>query len=287
MIKILIDSASDIDLEEAQQLGIELIPIQVRFGEEEFLDGVNLSHKQFFEKLIESTNLPQTSQINVFRFTEKFEEMTKNGDEVIAIVLSSNLSGTFNCAVQASKAFDGRVHVVDSLNACIGERILCQYAIRLVKNGKLSATEIVQELDIKKHNIQLLAVVDTLKYLKKGGRISSVTAFVGEMMSIKPVISITKGKVKIEGKAIGSKKANNLLMQVVEKCGGIDFEMPYALAYSGLSDEYLKKYLSDSEKLWKGKSQNIPSYMIGSTIGTHVGPGAIAVSFFANSKENS
>ncbi|MDE6691276.1 MAG: DegV family protein, partial [Clostridia bacterium] len=166
------------------------------------------------------------------------------------------------------------------IEACIGERILLQYAIRLVKAGK-SAAEVVKELDDKKNKIQLLAVLDTLTYLRKGGRISSVAAIAGEMLSIKPVISIVDGEIKLAGKAMGSRKNNNLLNQLVEKCGGIDFDMPYVLGYSGLSDEYLQKYLKDSEHLWKGKTENVPSYMIGSTIGTHVGPNAIAVAFFA------
>lgn len=281
MIKIVVDSASDIDQQEADELGITLLPMQVRFGEEEFLDGVNLSHRTFFEKLIESAELPKTSQINEYRFEECFENLTKNGDEVIGILLSSKLSGTFESAKRASKKFDGKVFVVDSLNACIGERILCQYALRLVKEGKLSAKEIVDELNEKKTKIQLLAVLGTLKYLKKGGRISSLVAFTGEVFAIKPVISVVGGEVKMVGKAIGSKKGNNLLMQLVEKCGGINFDMPYALAYSGLSDDFLQKYLKDSEALWKGKTENIPTYMIGSTIGTHIGPGAIAVAFFS------
>ena len=282
MIKIVVDSASDIDQQEADELGITLLPMQVRFGEEEFLDGVNLSHRTFFEKLIESAELPKTSQINEYRFEECFENLTKNGDEVIAVLLSSKLSGTFESAKRASKKFGGKVFVVDSLNACIGERILCQYALRLVKEGKLSAKEIVDELNEKKTKIQLLAVLGTLKYLKKGGRISSLVAFTGEVFAIKPVISVVGGEVKMVGKAIGSKKGNNLLMQLVEKCGGINFDMPYALAYSGLSDDFLQKYLKDSEALWKGKTENIPTYMIGSTIGTHVGPGAIAVAFFSD-----
>ena len=285
MIKILVDSASDIDEAEAKGKGIFMLPMQVRFGEEEFLDGVNLSHKQFFEKLIESAELPKTSQINAFRFEEAFEKLTKNGDEVIAIVISSKLSGTFNCAKQAAKKFNGKVYVVDSLNATIGERILCDLALKLVNENKLSAEQIVKILDNKKKDIQLLAVVDTLKYLRKGGRISSVVAFTGQMLSIKPVISIVGGEVKMIGKAMGSKKGNNLLMQLVEKCGGIDFQLPYALAYSGLSDVYLQKYLKDSETLWKDKTKNVPIYMIGSTIGTHAGPNAIAVAFFANEKE--
>ncbi|MDE6946093.1 MAG: DegV family protein [Anaeroplasmataceae bacterium] len=281
MIKIVVDSATDIDLKEAEQFGITLMPMQIMFGEDEYLDGVNLSHKEFFEKLIESDELPKTSQINSFRFEEKFEELTQNGDEVIAIVISSKLSGTYNCAKTAAKSFNGKVHVVDSLNACIGERILCEYAIQLVNEGKLSAVQIVEELNNKKRKIQLLAVLDTLKYVKKGGRISSVVAFTGTLLSIKPVISITNGEVKMAGKARGSKNGNNLLIHMVQKCGGIDFSLPFAVGYSGLSEDYLNKYLNDSAALWKDNVDQVPSYMIGSTIGTHVGPGAIAVAFFA------
>lgn len=287
MIKILIDSASDIDKQEADKKGINIIPIEVRFGEETFLDGVNLSHRQFFEKLIESNELPKTSQINEYQWGEEFKKLTEKGEQLIVITLSSKLSGTYNCAKSAAKNFEGKVFVVDSLSATIGERILCDYALQLIKLGK-SAEEIVRELDEKKKRVQIIAVVDTLKYLRKGGRISTVMAFAGEMLSIKPVISVNDGEVKLIGKAMGSKKSNNLLMQLVEKCGGIDFNMPYGLGYSGLSDEYLKKYLADSEALWKEHLKDvsaIPIYMIGSTIGTHVGPNAIGVAFFALERE--
>lgn len=280
MIKILVDSASDLELAEAEKLGVTLAPMQVRFGKEEFFDGVNLSHREFFEKLIESDELPQTSQINEFRFEEYFKKLTENGDEVIAITISSKLSGTYACAVKAAKKFGGKVRVVDSMNASIGERVLLQYALKLLNYG-LSADEIVEELEKSKQKIQVLAVLDTLKYLRKGGRISAAAAIAGEMLSIKPVISIVKGEVKLVGKAMGSKKGNNLLNQLVEKCGGIDFEKPYTLGYSGLSDDYLKKYLHDSEKLWKDSTDDVPSYLIGSTIGTHIGLNAIAVAFFA------
>lgn len=280
MIKILVDSAADLELAEAEELGITLAPILVRFGKDEFMDGVNITHREFFEKLIESGELPQTSQINEFRFAEYFKNLTANGDDVIAITISSKLSGTYSCAVKAAKKFGGKVRVVDSLNASIGERVLLQYALRLLNCG-LTVDEIVKELNERKQKIQVLAVLDTLKYLRKGGRISAAAAIAGEMLSIKPVVSVIKGEVKLVGKAIGSKKGNNLLNQLIEKCGGIDFERPYTLGYSGLSDDYLKKYLHDSEKLWKGNTDSVPSYMIGSTIGTHVGPNAIAVAFFA------
>lgn len=281
MIKLLIDSASDIDLKEAQNMGINLLPIEVMFGEETFLDGVNLNHNEFFEKLIESDDFPKTSQINSFRFEEEFEKLTSDGSEVLCITLSSKLSGTYNNAVLASKRFNGLVQVVDSLNASLGERILCQYALALIKEGKLSLKEIVEELNVQKLKIELLAVVGTLKYLKKGGRISSVVAFTGELLSIKPVISIINGQVKLVGKARGSKRGNNLLVEKINACGGIDFNFPFATAYSGLSNVFLKKYLEDSASLWQDNTSSVPVYQIGSTIGTHIGPGGIAVAFFA------
>lgn len=283
MIKILVDSASDINLEEANELGISLVSMTISFGDEEYSDGVNITNREFFEKLVESNEFPKTSQINQSTFEEKFTELTADGSEVLCITISSLLSGTHNSACKASEKFGGKVVVVDSLQACIGERILCEYAIGLVKRG-LSLGEIEKLLNEKKMKIELLALLDTLVYLRKGGRISSVAAFAGELLSIKPVISVRLGEVKLVGKALGSKKGNNLLNQLVERCGGIDFEMPYALAYSGLSDQYLRKYLNDSRNLWEGKVEegNIPCHLIGSTIGTHAGPGAIAVAFFEN-----
>ncbi len=283
MIKVLIDSASDITQEEAEKKGIYMIPLEVRFGEDVYLDGVNLLPQQFLEKLVESNELPKTSQINEYRWTEQFEKLTADGSQVIAITISSKLSGTYNSAKMAAKKFPNQVFVIDSLSAATGERVLCDYALRLIAEGK-TANEIAEELETKKKKLQVIAVVDTLKYLRKGGRISTLTAFAGELLSIKPVISVINGEVKLVGKAMGSKKSNNLLMQLVEKVGGIDFEMPYGLIFSGYRDEYLRKYLEDSASLWQehvADMKNIPVYMYGSTIGTHVGPNALGVAFFA------
>ena len=155
MIKIIVDSASDVEKAEAEELGISLIPIKVRFGDEEYSDGVNLTHREFFEKLIESAVMPQTSQINEFAWGESFKQLTADGSEVIAITISSKLSGTYSCAVKAAKKFGGKIHVVDSIQACIGERVLLQYAIRLVKEGR-GAAEIAKELDDKKNKFSFL-----------------------------------------------------------------------------------------------------------------------------------
>ena len=278
-VKLIIDSASDVNENEAQELGITMLPMEVRFGNDEYLDGVNLMPKDFYNRLIESDELPKTSQINPFRFEEEFEKLVANGDEVVVVTISSKLSGTYRSACEASKNFEGKVFVVDSLNATIGERLLCQYAIRLIKEGK-SASEIATELNNSKSKINVIAMLNTLKYLKKGGRISAVTALAGEVFSIKPVVGIVDGEVKMIGKAMGSKKGNNLLNTLVEKKGGIDFDMPYGVVWSGTDNSVLNKYVEDSTHLWEGHTDNVPAYMMGSTIGTHVGPGAIGVAFF-------
>ncbi len=279
-VKLLVDSSSDINMEEAKSMGIDMIPMSITFGEEMYFDGVDISKRQFFEKLIESDELPKTSQINMFQFEEMFESLTTDGSEVVAITLSSKLSGTYESALQAAKKFEGKVFVVDSLNACIGERILIQHAHRLIQNG-ITAEELVERLEEDKHHIKLMALLGTLEYLQKGGRISAVTAVSGAVLHIKPVVSVVDGEVKMIGKAMGSRKGNNLLMQLINESGGIDFDMPYATAYSGLDDSLLQKYLQDSAFIWQDKIESVPSYCIGSTIGTHVGPGAIAVAFFA------
>ena len=280
-IKIVIDSASDISKEEALNLGVELIPMIVSFEKEEYYDGVDLLPKEFYEKLIESDVLPKTSQITPYRFTEVFERLVKEGNDVIVITLSSKLSNTYNSAVLASSEFDGKVLVVDSLNAAVGERLLCELALKLVEKG-LNASEIVDELNDKKHKINLIAVVDTLEYLKKGGRISKTVAFAGELLAIKPVVAVVDGEVKVIGKARGSKNAKNLLNQTIMQKGGINFDLPYGTVYSGLSPLMLEKYIEDHRSVWEAHTSKVPMYIVGSTIGTHVGPGVLGVAFFEN-----
>lgn len=281
-VKLLVDSSSDISREEAGALGIDMIPMSISFDGEEYWDGVDLTKREFFEKLIESRELPKTSQINTFRFEERMQALTEDGSEVVAITLSSKLSGTYANAVQAAEAFGGKVYVVDSLNASAGERILVEYALRLMGEG-MSAGEIAGRLEEARGRIKFIALLDTLEYLQKGGRVSALTAVTGTALHIKPVIAVADGEVKSIGKAIGSRKGNNLLMQTIDKTGGIDFHMPYATVFSGLEDSLLQKYLEDSAAVWQGETDHVPSCCIGSTIGTHIGPGAIGVAFFAKS----
>lgn len=278
-IRLMVDSASDISKKEAEELGITMIPMIITIGNNDYFDGVDLLPEQFYEKLIECNDLPKTSQVTAYRFKETFDELTKDGDEVICITISSRLSGTYDGACLAAHAYEGKVRVVDSMNACIGERLLCLYALRLIKEGH-TMDEIIARLEEKKSKINVIAVIGTLEYLKKGGRISSMVAFAGELLSLKPVIAVIDGEVKVIGKALGSKKGNNLLNKLVQE-KGIDFSMPYGVVWSGLDKTMLDKYVKDSANLWKGNTENVPAYILGGTIGTHIGPGAVGVSFFS------
>lgn len=279
-IKIIIDSASDITPAEAVDMGITLIPMTISFGTDIYLDGIELSQKEFYEKLIECDTLPKTSLIGPQSFEEAFTKATQNGDEVIAITISSKLSGTYSSAVKAASKFGGKVKVIDSMNASMGERLVCEHVLKLIKQGK-SAEEICEAANKAKSKICVLALLNTLKYLKKGGRISSAAAFVGELISIKPVIAIENGEVKLVGKAKGSKNGNNLLTALIDKKGGIDFSMPFGAMWSGMEKSLLEKYITDSENLWKQNTETVPSHRIGPTIGTHIGPGGIGVAFFS------
>lgn len=278
-VRIITDSASDITGDEAKKLGIKVLPLTTIFGEEQYLDGVDLSHEEFFRKLVETDVFPSTSQLPPYDYEKAFAEVKKAGDTAVCITLSSKLSGCYQSAAIASEDYEDCVTLVDSENVCIGQHILVLLAVGLRDEGK-SAEEIARELEKQKKNIRLIALLDTLEYLKKGGRISSAAAFAGTLLSIKPVIAIEDGEVALLGKARGSRNSSNLLSKYIEQSGGIDFDMPYYLAYSGLSDALLRKYISDSAHLYKHKVEELPVGTIGSTIGTHAGPGAIAVAFF-------
>ena len=282
-IRIIIDSASDITKEKALALGLYFMPLKTIFGNEEYLDGITMSHQQFYERLIETEELPTTSQIPPYEYEKVFSSILENGDTAICITLSSKLSGSYQSANIAVADYEDKIHIVDSENVCIGEQILILYALKLREEGK-SVEEIIDSLNKRKKDIRLIALLDTLEYLKKGGRISPTAAFAGSLLSIKPVIAIENGEVAILGKARGSKNGNNMLMELTGKNGGIDFSMPFTLGYTGLSDSLLLKYIADSEVLYKGKVDKLPISTIGSTIGTHAGPGAIALAFFPQHK---
>lgn len=275
-VKIIIDSTAD--LMPAVKARCLVVPLTIHFDDEEYIDGVTISHKEFYEKLVETDVMPRTSQANPDAFAKEFEKVSAAGDSAVVIVISSKLSGTCQSAMIAAADYDN-IYVVDSGTGAIGAGILTEYALQLADEG-LDAKSIAQKLDEEKKRIKIVAMVDTLEYLYKGGRLSKTAAIAGGILNIKPVLAIDDGEIKILGKARGSKQGNNFLVSEIEKAGGVDFERPVLLGYTGLSNALLVKYIEDSKKLWEDNRASLNSTIIGSVIGTHAGPGAIAVAFF-------
>ena len=276
-VRIVIDSTSDVTPEVRAQCTV--VPLTVHFGEEEYIDGVTMNHRQFYEKLIESDVLPTTSQPTPEAFAQVYREAKEAGEEVVVLTIAAKLSGTYQSACIAAMDFPGMVHVVDSQTAAIGGGILAELAVELARQG-LTAAQITEELTRRREDVCLVAMLDTLEFLKRGGRLSKTAAFAGALLSIKPVITLQKGEIVVLGKARGSKQANNLLATEIQKAGGANFSAPILLGYSGLSDELLRKYIADSAPLWEGQAQQLRATPICGVIGTHAGPGAIAVAFF-------
>lgn len=279
-VKIISDSACDMTQREAKEQGVIILPLKNIIDGVEYLDGVTITTEEFYEKLENCKNLPTTSQISPIEFTDVLSPIVEDEGEAVIITLAGKLSGTMQSASLAAAEFDGRVWVVDSGNVTIGQNILLRYAIRLRDQG-LTGREIAEELEQVKSRICLLARVDTLEYLVRGGRLSKTAGIAGTLLNIKPVLCVEDGEIKVLGKARGSRAGNNMLTEFIEKKGGIDFSMPVMLAYSGTDDALLKGYIDNSRALWEEHLESLPITMIGSTISTHAGPGAIAVAFFA------
>lgn len=286
-IRIIVDSSADIEEDYARDHGIQIIPMTITFGNEEFAEGVDITRTEFFQRLVETDELPRTSQIPPMVFQDIFQEIVTAGDTAVVITLSSHISGTYQSACIAAAPFKESVFVVDSENATIGERLLAERAWALREEG-LSAADIAYCLDQEKKDIRLVASLDTLEYLHRGGRISGAAAAIGGLLSIKPVVGVVDGDVVVLGKARGSKASRNMMFEEIEKAGGVDLTRPIWVAYSGLSDKTARKYIADSLAIATEKGLisspdeiEMPLTLVGAVIGTHVGPGGVAFAFFA------
>ncbi len=275
-VRIITDSASDIV--DFPNPSLTVLPLTVAFGNTVYHDGVDLTHERFFELLVESDTLPSTGAVSPGAFAEAYDAATAVGEDVVVVTLSSKVSATWQSACIAA---EGRpnVHVVDSLNSCIGQRVLVEYALMLAERG-LPAAEVASRLEAARPRVRMLGLLDTLEYLRRGGRIGSAAAAAGMLLSIKPVVTMTDGSIQLLGKARGSKNARNLLVQLVDE-HPIDFTMPFSLACTAGGEAMLRKYVRDSRDLWEGIVDALPITTAGATIGTHVGPGAIAVAYFS------
>lgn len=274
-VKIIVDSTVNLTPEAKAQ--VKAVPLSVRFGDAEYQDGVTINPEQFYEMLVASEELPTTSQPTPALFEDAFREAVEAGHEVVCITVSSRLSGTYQSATIAAEEFPGKVFVVDSRTAAIGSGILTEYALQLAAQG-MEAEEMLQVLMEKRKQIRLYAIVDTLEYLKKGGRLNTAVAIVGGMLNIKPIITLEDGAIQVAAKARGMKAAFSQLTQLCENYGGVDKTMPTLLGFTGSSDENLRKYMAENAELWPADTK---ATIVAAAIGVHVGPGAVAVAFFS------
>ncbi len=277
-VKIIVDSAADFLPEAAAAKGLIVLPMKTRIDGVEYLDGVDVSHIEFYEKLLQARKMPSTSQLTLYDFEQAFQSATADGDEAVVITIAAKLSGTVQNALVAAQSFPERVWVVDSDSASIGERVLVEYAVRL-RDADWSAAAIAAELEQAKQRVRMVGLLDTLEYLIRGGRLTGVSALAGSLLRVKSILGLHAGTIEVLEKTRSFRQGVGIMNLNIEKQGGVDAEMPVILGFSGVDDTLMQKYLAASHSLWQ--EQGVPPVVtIGSAIGSHVGPGMVAAAFF-------
>lgn len=277
MFKIIADSSANISQEEAKELGIKILPLGISFEDEEYLDDINISIDEFYEKLTTTGIFPKTSQLSMETLENVYEEARKNNEKVLLILLSSKLSGTYNCAnlVKNNGNYDN-VFVYDSKGATALNRILVDVAL---KNQDKEPEEVIKILDEVRDNIELYAGLNTLEYLYKGGRLSKSKAVIGNMLNLKPILTILKdGSLDVKAKAIGFNNVIKTINNLVEKAGGIDENYPVYFLYA--KDDKNGKKLQECY----GNIKNSKLVNLCSVIGCHIGPGVAGIVFVKKTK---
>lgn len=275
-MRILTDSTSDYSLEEAKELNIDIISLSVVIDGKEFKDRVDLSPDEFFERLTQCEDLPSTSQPSPKDYFDYIEKAKKENETLIMILLSSEISGTYQSACMAKELSEyDNVYIIDSLNTTIGLKLLVDKAIQLRNEGK-SALEIVEIIENMKHKVRLFAVVDTLEYFYKGGRLSKASAVAGTLLKLKPIVGLKEGKLDVFSKARGISKATKEILPFINE-SSIDINESIYYGYTGNCDQ-MDKFAFVFEEAYGIK--DIPIIAVGPVIGTHAGPGAKVIAYF-------
>ena len=276
MIKLLVDSSSDLTSADLIRMGAELVPLGVTIDGCDYLDGVNLSRDRFYDLLGKAAEFPKTTMPSPAAFTEHFERAKENGDQLICVLISSKLSGTYQCAVTAKAMvdYDG-IYIVDTLSGAAGIRILAEHALQLINRG-CSAAEIVLKLEQLKGRIRIFAALDTLEYLYKGGRLSRAAAAVGTIASLKPIVTIEDGAVSVAKKSLSRTRARSDLLDIL-RSKDMDPAFPtYTIYTCGTENvEYLEQQLESAGIRPAARAQ------IGPAIGSHIGPGVYGLFYVA------
>ena len=273
---IITDSTCDISKEQLDILNVEVVPLSVNFGDKSYLDGIDITKKEFFRMLAESSENPTTSQPSPESFLEVFSRHKEQGNEVVFIGLSSVLSGTCQSARIAKEMCDyDKIHIVDSLSATAGMELLVRVACDMRDKGE-DAAAIAEKITALVPKVRLFAVVDTLKYLVRGGRLSKAAGLIGGALGVKPLITVADGSVVSIGTARGQKGAFDKLANIVEEAD-IETSLPVILTYTESQENM---HMFEAYLMEKGMKFDWIYSEVGSVIGTHVGPGAYAAVYF-------
>jgi len=275
-IKIITDSICDVPNEYVERYGIRVIPLTVNFGDESFKDGIDLTLAEFLAKLEKAEFLPTTSQVPPAEFLKAYKEETASGNTVISIHGSSQLSGTYYSAVMAKDQLGSAdIHVIDTLGISLGAGMLVIKAARLAEAG-LGPLEIVKEIEESKQRMRYNFILDTLKYLQKGGRLSLSAAVLGSILNIKPILIIKDGRLELYEKARGIKKAIASVLYTIKENGwSLDGKV---VGINHIADQEHLELLEEELR----KVYDIKEFIrgeVGSVVATHGGPGAVAVHF--------
>ena len=277
---IITDSASDITEKEAEEMDIRLVWLKTKFSDGDFPMKTEEDFYRFFDKLAEEKDLPMTSQPSPEEYLEFFEEAKSKDEEVLVLTLSSGLSGTINAANLAKQMSEyDKIWIIDSEQAIITQRFLVQKAVELRKEGK-TTEDIVEILEDLKKRVTVCGMLDTLTYLRKGGRIPAALAVVGNMLHIKPVIELKDKTLTMLGKARGRSGGTKYLWKEFESYD-IDREEPVYFGYTS-DREIGEKFMMDTVEKYGLKNYKL--YPVGGIIGTHVGPACVAISFVKKSQ---
>lgn len=276
MIQIIADSTCDLSPTLQNDMHIQTVPLTIHFGSESYRDGIDLTNEQFYSKLAQAKELPSTSQVPPGDFEDAFRPHVEAGKDVLAITLASGLSATYESAVTAARRVaPDKIHVVDSMSASFGHVLLLKQAVIMRDEGLLSAAQMADELRRLAPRIRLYAVVDTLKYLKMGGRLSGGAALMGGLLSIKPLLYVQEGKVLSMAKVRGEKNVIKTLLEYFLKDNP---QLQYGVSFG---NAVARPLMEQTIRQFKPHLGEAPVYAgdLGAVIGTHAGPGVVGVGF--------
>jgi DegV family protein with EDD domain len=283
-MRILTDSAADYEWAELKEAGIEWVPIRVYFGEEEFsLEGDDFKAR-FFEEMAENKVFPHTSQPSPQDYLPIFEEVKEQGDSLVAVLISSGLSGTYQSAVLAKEMVDyEHIYLVDSRNASSGERILLEEACRMRDEG-VEAKKIEHELTFLLQRIRLVAIIDDLENLHRGGRLTRLQTNIGKLTNLKPIITLdAMGKIQVLGRYMGRNRADAHLLKFIEEK---NYDPEFGLYFVYAADPVNSDKLIEKAKNRFGEDIVKNVTHLGATIGAHAGARAYGVFFVEREEAN-